>query len=115
MEEIRKKIAQIYDALAAWMEFGILSAALLIFIPYALTIGVLLLLLPLFLIVLGLTSPWYGAIYIFVVMALVGAYCYRKYKSGGDPNSPIAGRPITTQERAVRRSRSIMRNTKGKR
>ena len=115
MDEIRSAVSRIYDVLAAWAEFGLLSLAMLIVIPYAILIVFFLMLLPFILIGVGLTSLWYAAIYSFLVMALVGGYCYRKYVNGGDPESPIAGRSITSENRAIRRSRSIMRNSSKRR
>jgi hypothetical protein len=115
MDEIRNAISRVYNAFVAWAEFGMLSLALMIVIPYALAIGVLLLLLPFILFFVGVGSPWPVAIYIFAIMAFVGVYCYRNYVSGGDPDAPISGRPIISQDRANRRSRSIMRNSKRRR
>jgi membrane protein implicated in regulation of membrane protease activity len=114
MDEIRRVLAKIYNALVAWMEFGILWLAMLIVIPYAIAIGVFLIFLPIILLAVGLGSDWFVAIYIFAVMALVGTYCYWKYVNG-DTDTPIAGRSILPEERAIRKSRSIMRNSRSRR
>lgn len=114
MDEIRRVLSKIYDAVVAWMEFGILWLAMLIVIPYAIAIASFLMVPPFILLVVGLASEWSVAIYIFAVMALVGTYCYRKYVNG-DSDSPIDGRSILSEDRAIRKSRSIMRKSQARR
>ena len=111
MDEIRSALSRTIDAFEAWAEFGVLSLAMIMYIPLLISLGAFLILLPFILIGFGFASPWYVALYIFVIMSLVGGYCYHKYFYGDDSESVIDGRSIMSENQAVRRSRSIMRNS----
>ena len=115
MEEFRERVARIMRIIEAWCEWGVLSVLVMFYIPILIFLAVVLLVLPLALAAYGVVSPLPVGLYIFAVMAGVGAYCLHKYFYGEEPDVPVAGRQIISEKRAQERSRSIMHNTRRKR
>ena len=112
MDAIRDACQRIYTIVSLWANFGVIWLGLLFYIPYLLIVGAFLLVLPFILFFIGISSHWQLALYIFVVMAIAVCVCYHLYFHRGDSESPLAGRPIIPESRAVRRSRSIIRNSR---
>jgi membrane protein implicated in regulation of membrane protease activity len=90
------------------MEFGFLCVYAAFMIPVYVFIFLILLVLPLIYIGFATQSTLPLALYLFAVLGCVAVYCIHKFSHEGDPDVPRQGRPMETEERAQRRSRSLI-------
>lgn len=115
MEDFRDAVGKVRRLMYAWCEWGVLSLYMMFCIPWLIMLVAFLIALPFILIVYGLASPLITSLYIFAVMAGVGVYCIKKYFADDVPDEPIAGRRVLSEDRAIDRSRSILKNSRPKR
>jgi hypothetical protein len=115
LERAKEGWQELVQACVAWIEYGVLCVLVLICFPFVAMIFVVLMVIPVLLAVYGLVSPIEVTIYVFTVMTCVGLYCFTKHRDRDEPDKPISGRQIISEDRAEERSRSMMRNSRHKR
>lgn len=108
METLKERLTFYLRLIWAWMEFGFLCVYTAFMIPVFVVIFLILLVLPLIYIGFATQSTLPLALYLFAVMVCVAVYCIHKFFHESDPDVPRQGRPLETEERAERRSRSLI-------
>ena len=108
METLKERLKFFLLLIWAWMEFGVLCVYAAFMIPIFVVIFVILLVLPLIYIGIATQSTLPLALYLFAVLVCVAVYCIHKFFHEGDPDVPRQGRPMETEARAERRSRSLI-------
>ena len=108
METLRERLYFCLRLIYAWMEFGFLCVAAAFMIPVYTAIFFILLILPLVYIGFATQSTLPLALYLFAVLGGVAIYCIHKFFHAGAPYVPRQGRPMETEVRAERLSRSLI-------
>ncbi len=108
MDEFREIVARIFGFIKDWCEFGVLCVHTAIMIPVGIALFIILLVLPIAYLVFAAYQPLFLALYLFTVFGGVAAYMCLRSKTAGDEEDPHKGRPIISEEKAVRKSKSLI-------
>ena len=106
MDEFRERVARIFAFIKGWCEFGILLWYTALMIPMFIAVGIVLLVLPIAYLIFAANQPLLVALYLLAVFGGVLAYMYFRNNTAGDEEDPHVGRPIISEESAVRKSKS---------
>ena len=108
MDEFRERIARIFSFIRSWCDFGLLLVHAAIAIPIVIVVFIILLALPIAYVVFAIQQPLLLALYLFAVFGGVLAYVCLRSKTVGDEEDPHKGRPIISEDKASRRSKSLI-------
>ncbi len=106
MDAFRECISRIFGFIKGWCEFGILLWYAALMIPIFIALGIVLLVLPIAYLLFATQQPLLVALYLLAVFGGVLAYMYFRNNTAGDEEDPHFGRPIISEESAVRKSKS---------
>lgn len=110
MEELIESIKNIHRLLVCWIDFGLILLNVAIGIPIIVAVTLVLISVPFLYLAVAFSAPLSATLYLLAVFAGVATYCISTYRSGEDREFPDDGRPITTEDKADRRGRSMIRD-----
>lgn len=111
MEIIKLLFAAVGRVFLAWWTFAGLLIHVTIAIPYFTVIAIVLTAIPVVYIYIAARVPWWAMMYMTAVFVGVGIYVMKHFNDVDTIEEPLDGRGVTSEEKAERRSRSIIRNS----
>ena len=111
MELISLIFTSILRVLFAWWKFAGLLFHVTIAIPYFTVLAIILTAIPVAYIYIAARVPVWAMVYMTAVFVGVGIYVLKHFNDVDTIEEPLDGRGVTSEEKAERRSRSIIRDS----
>lgn len=108
MDEFRERLTSVFKLIEGWFEFGRLLVLTALAIPMLIVFGIVFLVLPIAYLVIAVQQPILVALYLLAVFGGVAAYMLLRSNDSSDDDDPHQGRPMLSEEKAFRKSKSLI-------